>query len=67
MRKWVGDDGSYFYEITEKTDGTFELIIKHPIHSDSSLWFRSYRSARDYLRREEYFMGRMQLVKEGVE
>lgn len=67
MKKWMAKDRSYTYTITENLDGTFDLIINHPVRSDSSLWFRSYKSARDYLRREEYFMGRMKQVKEGAE
>ncbi|RFB01839.1 hypothetical protein DZB72_21190 [Bacillus sp. MT] len=67
MKKWVAKDGAYTYTITENSDGTFGLNINHPVRSDSSLWFHSYKSARDYLRREEYFMGRMKQVKEGAE
>ncbi|ATX84247.1 MULTISPECIES: hypothetical protein [Bacillus] len=67
MKKWTAKEGNYTYIIRENSDGTFDLTVKNPIRSDFHLWFPSYKSARDYLRCEEDFTGRMKQVKEGAE
>ncbi|MEC2307674.1 hypothetical protein [Bacillus atrophaeus] len=67
MKKWMAKDGLYTYIIEESPCGNFDLTIDNPIAEKMHLWFPSYKSARDYLRREEDFIGRMKLVKEGTE
>ncbi|MDN5389857.1 MULTISPECIES: hypothetical protein [Bacillus] len=67
VKKWMAKDGNYTYTIEEGPYGDFDLTIDSPISGKMHLWFPSYRSARDYLRREEDFKGRMKLVKEGAE
>ncbi|MCR1990210.1 hypothetical protein NSA31_00080 [Bacillus subtilis] len=67
MKKWMAKDGLNTYIIAERADGDFDLTVKNPISQDLLLWFFSYKSARDYLRVEEGFTGRMKRVKEGAE
>ncbi|UZN53050.1 hypothetical protein [Bacillus paralicheniformis] len=63
----MAKEGNYTYTIEESPSGDFDLTIDNPISGEIHLWFPSYRSARDYLRHEEDFTGRMKLVKEGAE
>ncbi|MED4843910.1 hypothetical protein [Bacillus atrophaeus] len=67
MKKWIAKDSNYTYTIEESPCGNFDLTIDNPITEKMQLWFPSYKSARDYLRREEDFTGRMKQVKEGAE
>ncbi|WP_063668156.1 hypothetical protein [Bacillus nakamurai] len=66
MKKWTAKEGNYTYTIDERADGNFDLTINF-LGDRLYLWFPSYKSARDYLRREEDFTGRMNQVKEGAE
>ncbi|MCY7943901.1 hypothetical protein [Bacillus inaquosorum] len=66
VKKWVAKEGSYTYTIEESGHRHFDLTIDH-LGDKMYLWFPSYQSARDYLRREEDFIGRMKQVKEGAE
>ncbi|MCP6683223.1 hypothetical protein [Bacillus nakamurai] len=65
MKKWTAKDGNHTYTIEERADGTFNLTVDFLGRKDY-LWFLSYASARNYLRNEEAFTGRMKQVKEGA-
>ncbi|MRC96662.1 hypothetical protein BK721_17205 [Bacillus thuringiensis serovar nigeriensis] len=60
MNKWEADDGYYKFKIVE-SDDTFDLYVDSPFN-DERLWFPSYRSARNHLKREYGFEGRMKKV-----
>ncbi|MGG3721618.1 hypothetical protein ABET08_16055 [Bacillus subtilis] len=66
MKKWMAKDGNYTYTIKESVFGGVDLNIDH-LGDEMRLWFQTYKSARNYLRREEDFTGRMKLVKEDAE
>ncbi|MCY0092193.1 MULTISPECIES: hypothetical protein [Bacillus amyloliquefaciens group] len=65
MKRWTATDGNYTYTIEEKDDGKFDLMVDHL--GDKVFWlFQSYNSARNFLRNEYAFTGRMKQVKEDV-
>ncbi|WP_426568659.1 hypothetical protein P5614_021080 (plasmid) [Bacillus velezensis] len=66
MKNWTAEHGNCTYTIEETTDGTFDLTV-NVLGKKTYLWFPSYVSARNYLRNEEAFTGRMKQVKEGAE
>ena len=55
---WTAKWGDYTFTINE-VDGRFDLHVDHFYANDHGLWFRSYKSARDFLRKEYGFSGRM--------
>ncbi|MGX4281980.1 hypothetical protein ACWJJS_03825 [Bacillus sp. JK106] len=66
MKKWTAKEGNCTYTIEKIADGTFDLTVD-VLGQKTYLWFPSYASARNYLRNEESFTGRMKQVKEGAE
>lgn len=61
MNVWIGEDGHFKCTIKEKFDGYFDLIIVDRF-SNFKDWFPSYKSARNFLKREYAFTGRMKKV-----
>lgn len=66
MKRWIAKDGSRTYIIEEKDDGKFDLMVDC-LGDKMFWWFYSYESARNYLRNEYHFRGRMKQIKEGTE
>ncbi|KMN43361.1 hypothetical protein ACT1UG_22530 [Bacillus paramycoides] len=60
MGKWEAQDGLYKFVIVEN-DGHFDLTVDSPFN-DERLWFPSYRMARNHLKKEYGFEGRMKKV-----
>ncbi|MFE9945447.1 hypothetical protein ACFYP2_17090 [Bacillus velezensis] len=66
MKKWTAKEGNCTYTIEERADGIFDLTVD-VLGQKTYLWFPSYASARNYLRNEESFIGRMKQVKDDAE
>lgn len=62
MAKWVGVTGAYTFEIKE-VGGNFDLDINF-LGDKTFFWFNSYQSARNFIRDEYGFTGRMKKVVE---
>ncbi|PGB56868.1 hypothetical protein [Bacillus anthracis] len=61
MNVWKGKEGRYKYTIKEREDGYFDLTVDAP-YDNLEEWFPSYRTAREFLKREYYFTGRMKQI-----
>lgn len=61
MGVWIGEDDSFKCTIKETSDGYFDLIVVGRF-SDFKDWFPSYKSARNFLKREYAFTGRMKKI-----
>ena len=59
MKKWIAEWGAYTFTITEIAEDRYDLGVDHFYANDLGLWFYSYKSARDFLRKEYGFIGRM--------
>lgn len=62
MAKWMAEQGSYKFTIEEAGEH-FDLLVEF-LTEKQRLWFRSYVSARNFLRKEYSLTGRMKKVGE---